>query len=87
MNDVMTVMNDWWTYPMVWVVIGMALFLILLLAKLYSMSSSTRRSFKELSNKIDSLYRTSDAFNELNSKIDHLSRNTNDIKRTSIDHI
>jgi cell division protein FtsL len=87
MNEVATVMNDWWTYPMVWVVIVMAVFLILLLAKLYSMSSSTRRSFKELSNKIDSLYRTSDAFNELNSKIDHLSRNTNDMKRTSIDHI
>jgi biopolymer transport protein ExbB/TolQ len=87
MNDVTTVMNDWWTYPMIWVIIVMAVFLILLLAKLYSMSSSTRRSFKELSNKIDSLYRTSDAFNELNTKIDNLSRNTNDIQRTSIDHV
>jgi hypothetical protein len=86
-NDVQTVVNDWTSYPIVWVCVGIVIFLILLLFKLYSMSRTTQKSFKDLSNKIDSMYRTSDAFNELNAKIDSLNRNTNELKRTTTEVI
>jgi cell division protein FtsL len=86
-EEVSTVVNDWTSYPIIWVCAGIVIFLILLLIKLYSMSRTTQKSFKDLSNKIDSLYRTSDAFNELNSKIDNLNRSTNELKRTTTDVI
>jgi hypothetical protein len=38
--------------------------------------------FKELNNKIDNLYRTTDAFKELNAKIDNLNRNTEELKKS-----
>jgi uncharacterized membrane protein YgaE (UPF0421/DUF939 family) len=91
MNEVTTVMNNWSTYPIVWVGLGFAVFLILLmallLAKLNSISRSTKQSYRELGNKIDSLYRTSDAFNELNAKIDNLNKTTNELKRPTTEYI
>jgi hypothetical protein len=91
MNNVTTVMNDWWTYPIVWVAIGITFFFILilamLLAKLNSISRTTKQSYRELGNKIDSLYRTSDAFNELNAKIDSLNKTTNELKRPITEYI
>jgi hypothetical protein len=82
-NEVLTVMNDWTAYPIFWVCAGIVVFLILLIIKLYSMSRKSQKAFKDLNNKIDSLYRTSDAFNELNAKIDTLNRSTNELKRTT----
>jgi uncharacterized membrane protein YccC len=86
-----TIMNDWWTYPIVWVGIGIAFFfillLVMLLARLNSISRTTKQSYRELGNKIDSLYRTTDAFNELNAKIDSLNKTTNELKRPTTEYI
>lgn len=90
MDDVTTVMNNWWNYTLVWVGIIVAAFFILVLvlvwAKLSSVSRASKQSFKDLNNKIDSISRTNDAFSELNAKIDSLNKSTNEQKRATTDH-
>lgn len=89
-DDVITVMNNWWTYTLVWVGIAVAvafiLILILVWAKLSSASRASKQAFKDLNLKIDSMARTHDAFSELNAKIDSL-KSTNDLRRPSPDNV
>jgi len=90
MDNVTTVMNNWWNYSLVWVGIVVAVVFILVLvlvwAKLSSVSRTSKKSFKDLNNKIDSMSRTNDAFSELNAKIDSLSK-TNEQKRATTDYV
>ena len=90
MGNVTTVMNNWWNYTLVWVGIVVAVVFILVLvlvwAKLSSVSRTSKKSFKDLNNKIDSMSRTNDAFSELNAKIDSLSK-TNEQKRATTDYV
>jgi uncharacterized membrane protein YgaE (UPF0421/DUF939 family) len=91
MDNVQNVMNNWWTYSLVWVGIVVAVVFILILvlvwAKLSSVARATKQSFKDLNNKLDSMVRTNDAFSELNAKIDNLNRSTSEQKRTTTDYI
>jgi uncharacterized membrane protein YccC len=90
-DNVTTVMNNWWNYTLVWVGIAVAvvfiLILVLIWAKLSSISRVSKQSFKDLNYKIDSMARTNDAFSELNAKIDSLNRNSNDLKRPTTDNM
>jgi uncharacterized membrane protein YccC len=91
MEDVTTVMNNWWNYTLVWVGIVVAVFFILILvlvwAKLSAVSRASKQSFKDLNNKIESMSRTNDAFSELNAKIDSLNKSTNEQKHTTTDYV
>ena len=64
MDNVTTVMNNWWNYTLVWVGIVVAVVIILVLvlvwAKLSSVSRTSKQSFKDLNNKIDSLNKTNE---------------------------
>lgn len=90
MDEVKAVMNNWWDYSLVWaglvVAVLFILLLVLLWAKLSAISRSSKQSFKELSDKIESLDRTSGAFSELNAKIDSLNRTTNELKHPTTDN-
>jgi type VI protein secretion system component VasK len=90
MDEVATVVNNWWNYPLVWAGLVVAVFFILLFVllwiKLSAISRASKKSFKDLSNKIESLARTSDAFSELNAKIDSLNRTTNEQKRPTTEY-
>lgn len=90
MGNVTTLMNNWWNYTFVWVGIVVAVVFILVLvlvwAKLSSVSRTSKQSFKDLNNKIDSMSRTNDAFSELNAKIDSLNK-TNEQKRATTDYV
>jgi uncharacterized membrane protein YccC len=90
MDNVTTVMNNWWDYTLVWVGIAVAVVFILILvlvwAKLSSVSRASKQSFKDLNNKIDSMARTHDAFSELNAKIDSL-KSTNELRRPITDNV
>ncbi|QGQ94138.1 hypothetical protein EHS13_04065 [Paenibacillus psychroresistens] len=89
-DDVIMVMNNWWTYTLVWVGISVAVVFILILvlvwAKLSSVSRASQQAFKDLNLKIDSMARTHDAFSELNAKIDSL-KSTNELRRPSSDNV
>jgi uncharacterized membrane protein YccC len=91
MDNVTTVMNNWWNYTLVWVGIVVAvvfiLILLLLWARISSVARVSKQSFKDLNNKLDSMVRTNDAFSELNAKIDHLNRSTNEQKRSTTDYV
>jgi uncharacterized membrane protein YgaE (UPF0421/DUF939 family) len=91
LDNVQNVMNNWYNYSLVWVGIVIALFFILVLllvwAKLSSVSRVSKQSFKDLNNKIESMARTHDAFSELNAKIDNLNKTTNEQKRASSDYV
>jgi uncharacterized membrane protein YgaE (UPF0421/DUF939 family) len=91
MDNVTTVMNNWWNYTLVWVGIVIAVFFILVLvlvwAKLSSVSRASKQSFKDLNAKIESMSRTHDAFSELNAKIDSLNKSSNEHKRTTTDYV
>ena len=78
--------QDWLTSPYCWIGIVLVLFIIFALLKLLAFNRVTKSSFKELNNKIDNLYRTTDAFKELNSKIDNLNRNTEELKKNTIEN-
>jgi predicted PurR-regulated permease PerM len=91
MDNVSTVMNNWWNYTLVWVGIVVAVFFILILvlvwAKLSSVARASKQSFKDLNNKLDSMARTNDAFSELNAKIDNLNKSTNEQKRSTTEYM
>jgi uncharacterized membrane protein YgaE (UPF0421/DUF939 family) len=91
MDNVQNVMNNWWTYSLVWVGIVVAVFFILILvlvwAKLSSVVRASKQSFKDLNNKLDSMVRTNDAFSELNAKIDNLNKSTNEQKRSTTEYM
>jgi hypothetical protein len=90
-DNVQNVMNNWWTYSLVWVGIVVAIFFILVLvlvwAKLTSVARVSKQSFKDLNNKIESMAKTNDAFSELNAKIDNLNKSTIEQKRTTMDNV
>jgi len=86
LNTDMATTQDWLVSPYFWISAVIILFLIFALLKLLAFNRVTKNSFKDLNNKIDNLYRTTDAFKELNSKIDNLNRNTEDLKKNTIDH-
>lgn len=85
-NNLELMMNNSWNTPYIWMSVAAAVFaifgLILLMrtSKIYKLNKS---SFKELNNKIDNLYRTTDSFQELNTKIDNLNRSTEELKKSS----
>jgi predicted PurR-regulated permease PerM len=91
LDNVQNVMNNWWTYSLVWVGIVVAVFFILVLvlvwAKLSSVARASKQSFKDLNNKIDSMARTNDAFSELNAKIDNLNKSTIEQKRSTTEYV
>jgi uncharacterized membrane protein YccC len=90
MDEVTTVMNNWWNYALVWAGLVVAVIFIILVVlfwtKLSAISRVSKQSFKDLSDQIEGLARTSDAFSELNAKIDSLNRTTNELKRTTTDN-
>lgn len=83
MDDMTEMMN----LPLVWVFIAVAIVIIVLLVlfwvKLSSISRTSKQYYQDLSKKIDSLSRTSDAFSELNAKIDRMNNSSNESKRST----
>jgi biopolymer transport protein ExbB/TolQ len=67
---------------LIWLFVVMTILTLFILFKQFSLSRETKHSFKDLHNKIDNLYRTTDAFKELNAKIDNLNRNTEELKKS-----
>jgi biopolymer transport protein ExbB/TolQ len=83
-DNVTALVNNGFSDPMIWLFVVLIIFTLFILIKQFSLSRESKRSFKDLHNKIDNLYRTTDAFKELNVKIDNLNRSTEELKKSPL---